>query len=91
MNKQELITELNKLDLVLKIYSDESWAVGTSRFANIMMAFNPKMSSDDYYGHVKFKIINARLFTGEQIKGASEILDTFLSTPLELRGIEYEG
>ncbi|MGG0667846.1 hypothetical protein ABE073_04870 [Lederbergia citrisecunda] len=85
MNKYDLLTELNKLGLILKPYSDEQWTVGSSEFANIMMGFNPRLSEDDYSGGVTFKVINAGLFTGDQIKGASKIVNRFLMTPLERR------
>lgn len=86
MNKVEMITELNKCELVLKPYNETQWTIGSSRFANILLAFNP--SIDVYSGGVTFKTINAPLFTGEQIKKAGNIVHEFLSTPVEERDLD---
>ena len=82
MTQTELIQELNKVGLVLRSYSDKEWAIGVSRFANTMMGFNPQIEVEEYTGGVNFKTINSRLFTGDEIKSASELVDEFLMTPL---------
>lgn len=87
MNKAQLITELSNFDLVLKPINDTQWTIGTSCFANIIMAFNPLTPVDEYNGGVTIKVINAKLYTGEQIKGASEIVHRFLMTPIDQREI----
>ena len=87
MTKREMITELNKLGLVLIVNHEDNWAIGVSRFANVMMGFNPRTTVENYSGGVNFKIINANLFTGEEIKGASRIVHDFLMTPLSKREV----
>jgi hypothetical protein len=91
MTKEELVIKLDKFGLVLRTtFCDNVWLIGASRFANAMMSFNPLLPVNEYNGEVTFKVINAPLFTWEQIKGASEIVHEFMMTPLELRGFDYK-
>lgn len=91
MNTVELINRLNELGLILIPYSKSVWAIGNPRFTNIMMSFNPNTEPKDYCGSVSFKVINAKLFTGEQIKGASELVHDFLKTRVEDREVVLVG
>ena len=90
MTRLDLIFKLGELGLVLKPYDDQNWTISTDRFANIMLSFNPNTTPEDYSGGVSFKRINANLFTGDQIKGACDIVHRFLKTPLADRIDEKE-
>lgn len=86
MTIQELYKKLSQIGLRVVWDIDKKWAsVGSPSFANPLIWFDAY--SEDYHGEVTVKSINASLFTAEQIKKALMLVDEFLSTPLQDRGL----
>lgn len=86
MTIKELYKKLGQIGLCVVWDIDEKRAsVGSPSFANPLIWFDAY--SEDYHGAVKVKSINASLFTAEQIRKALMLVDEFLSTPLQDRGL----
>lgn len=77
LDKDNLIMELDKLGLVLRISNDIEWVIGAPYVEDMMLHFNPNLSCEDYSGEVVFKVLNMHTFTSNQIKGALGIVERF--------------
>lgn len=77
MTFKEFIIELKKENLMLLDRLDGTYSIGSPKFANPIIIFNP---SEEYQGTVFVKSINSTLFTSLQISKALDLVDKFLYT-----------
>jgi len=75
MTEQEFYEEITKLGLTIIIHGDGEKAIGHPVFANPLLWFNDE---EEYRGSVTLKSINIPLYSAEQIKHASILVDTYL-------------
>lgn len=75
MTEQEFYEEIFKLGLTIINHGDGEKAVGHPKFANPLLWFNDE---EEYQGSVTLKSINVPLYTAEQIKQATVLVDAYL-------------
>lgn len=76
---EKLIQKLSLLGLCLTDYSDGSYSVNHPAFANPLLFFGNYNTGKFYNGTVEVKSININLFSPEQIVGAIQAVDCYLS------------
>jgi len=71
------LQEIN-LNLALLVNSKNSVSVKRRDIANPLFFFDPTKTGKEYSGSVRFKAINADLYSAEQIKKSLQIVDSVL-------------
>lgn len=91
MTFKSLSSKMNILGLVVVREREGGlFSVAPKGIANKMLFFNVNIPASAYNGNVTVKAINVNLFTAQRLHKALILVDEFLQTPMESRGLSTE-